>query len=440
MNSKKFFLKAKEEGISVSELTLNKTTDISFSLFHKELDNYTISHQATVQAHVIYKGKLGYVYTEDLTKNNVDFLINGIKTTASLIEKNEEHIIFKGSEKYHKKNTYNPELSNYPLENKIKKLRELEDLIYSLDKRVTDVELSYQEEENEKEFCNSYGLKLKSKTNYFYVYANAVAKDGEETKTDYAIFLDNDFSKLDINDLAKKVFQKTISKFKGTSIPSKTYKAVLDKEVVASLLKALINTHLNAENVQKHTSLFVGKLNEPVLSKKLTIEEKPIEKSVFFNYFDDEGVATYNKKLIDKGVLKTYLYNLQTAKKDNVNSTGNGYEANNKIQIGTVNLTVKPGKLSEEKLFEKIENGVYISSITGLHAGLNNQSGDFSLEAQGFKVENGKKTTPLTLITVAGNIVTLFNNVIAVGNNSERLVSSFSSPSVAVRGLKISAS
>src|SRR5574344_938263 len=164
MNSKKFFLKAKEEGISVSELTLNKTTDISFSLFHKELDNYTMSDQATVKARGIYNGKLGYVYTEDLTKNNVDFLINGIKTTASLIEKNEEPIIFKGSEKYHKKNTYNPQLSNYPLEDKIKKLRELEDLIYSLDKRVTDAELSYQEEENEKEFCNSYGLKDRKST------------------------------------------------------------------------------------------------------------------------------------------------------------------------------------------------------------------------------------------------------------------------------------
>lgn len=440
MNSKKFFLRAKAEGISPSELTLKKTTNISFSLFHKELDNYSMSTVANIKARGIFNGKLGFVSTEDLSKNNVDFLIGGIKTTASLIEKVEEPIIFKGSEKYYKKNLYSAELKNTPLENKIAKLHELEDLIYSLDKRITDVECGYQEEDTEKELTNSYGLKLKSMSNYFGIYANVVAKDGEEIQSDSDIFVDSDFTKFDYQDFGKKVVNKTISKFKGTPVPSKAYRAVLSQDVVASLLGALVRVHVSAESVQKHTSLFSGKLNQEILSKKITLEERPLEKNVFFTYFDDEGVATINKKIVDKGVLKTYLYNLETAKLDGVSSTGNGYSENGKIGTHSVNLTVKPGKLSEDELYKKIKDGVYISDVTGLHAGLNAQSGDFSLEASGFKISDGKISGALTLITVSGNILKLFNNVISVGNNSKRLISSFSAPSIAVRELKVSAS
>jgi len=440
MNSKKFFLRAKAEGISPSELTLKKTTNISFSLFHKELDNYSMSTVANIKARGIFNGKLGFVSTEDLSKNNVDFLIGGIKTTTSLIEKVEEPIIFKGSEKYHKKNLYSAELKNTPLEKKIAKLHELEDLIYSLDKRITDVECGYQEEDTQKELTNSYGLKLKSMSNYFGIYANVVAKDGEEIQSDSDIFVDSDFTKFDYQDFGKKVVNKTISKFKGTPVPSKAYRAVLSQDVVASLLGALVRVHVSAESVQKHTSLFSGKLNQEILSKKITLEERPLEKNVFFTYFDDEGVATINKKIVDKGVLKTYLYNLETAKLDGVSSTGNGYSENGKIGTHSVNLTVKPGKLSEDELYKKIKDGVYISDVTGLHAGLNAQSGDFSLEASGFKISDGKISGALTLITVSGNILKLFNNVISVGNNSKRLISSFSAPSIAVRELKVSAS
>jgi len=440
MNSNKFFLKAKEAGISVAELTLNSVTNLSFSLFHKELDNYTMSSQTSIKARGIYNGKLGFAYSEDVTKNNVDFLINAIKSTASLIEKTEEPLIYKGSEKYHKKIVYNKDLALVPTEEKLKKLHELEEFTYSLDKRISDVECGYEETDNAKEFSNSYGLKLKERSNYYYYYLQVVAKDGEEVKNDFELYLDSDFSKFNLEELAKKAVKNAVAKFHGQPIVSKTYKAVLDSDVVSSFIGALLNSHTSAEEVQKGTSLFTGKLNQELFSKKLTVEEKPLEKSVFFNYFDDEGVATYNKKIIDKGVLKTYLYNLETAKKDGVNSTGNGYAQGAKMGISSINLTVKPGKLTKEQLFAKIKNGVYISSVTGLHAGLNPKSGDFSLEAEGFKVVDGKQAEPLTLITVAGNLMSVFKDVIAIGSDYERKTSSVGAPSIAIKGIKVSAS
>ena len=438
MNLNKFFAQAKAEGIEVSEVSLSKTASKSFSLFHKELDNYSISNQSTLKARGIYKDKLGTVRTEDLTDASIPYLISTIKSTASVIEKVEEPIIFKGSKKYHKKNMFNKELSEISVDKKLEVLHELEDLAYAYDKRITEVEVSYSENESESLLANTYGLKLKSHNNYFYYYLSVVAKDGDEVKSDGDIFLDSDFNKFEPKAFVKKICDKVLSKFHGKSIKSKAYKAVLSAEVVSQFVNALVSTSCSAENVQKKSSLFVDKLGTEILSKKVTIEERPLEKNCFFTYFDNEGVATYNKKIFDKGVLKTYLYNLETAKKDGVESTGNGYGGGSKIGVDVVNLYLKPGKLSEEDLFKKIKKGVYITSITGLHAGLDPQSGDFSLQAEGYIVEDGKVTSPLSLITVGGNLVSLLKDVIAVGNNPELQLIGTTAPSIAIKNLKVS--
>ncbi len=439
MNLNKFFAQAKAEGIEVSEISFSKTASKSFSLFHKELDNYSISNQSTLKARGIYKDKLGTVRTEDITDASIPYLISTIKSTASVIEKVEEPIIFKGSKKYHKKNMFNKELSEVSVDKKLEILHRLEDLAYAYDKRITEVEVSYSENESESLLANSYGLKLKSHNNYFYYYLSIVAKDGDEIKSDGDIFLDSDFNKFEPKAFVKKICDKVLSKFHGKSIKSKTYKAVLNPEVVSQFVNALVSTSCSAENVQKKSSLFADKLGSQILSKKVTIEERPLEKNCFFTYFDNEGVATYNKKIFDKGVLKTYLYNLETAKKDGVESTGNGYGEGSKIGVDVVNLYLKPGKLSKEDLFKKIKKGVYITSITGLHAGLNPQSGDFSLQAEGYIVEDGKVTSPLSLITVGGNLVSVLKDVIAVGNDPELQLIGTTAPSIAIKNLKVSA-
>jgi len=438
MNSKNFFEKAKLVGITDAELSFNDTSELNISLFHKEIDSYSISNQSVILARGIYKDKLGFATTEDVTKNNIDFLIDGIKSTASLIEKVEKPIIFKGSEKYHKKNLFNKELSSCSVDKKLAKLHELEDIAYSLDKRITEVQVSYSESTNASELANSNGLKLKQKNNYYYYFLSVVAKNGEETKSNYDLFLDADFTKFNPRELATKVVEEVLTKFNGTSIKPKAYKAVLNQHTVADLMTALINTHTNAENVQKKTSLFMGKLNQQVLSKKITIEERPLDKNCFFSYFDDEGVAKENLKIINKGVLSTYLYNLETAQKDHVESNGNATRTNTKIGISASSLVLKPGRMSEDELIKKVGNGVYISSITGLHAGLNPSSGDFSLEAEGYHIVDGKKAGALSLITVSGNLIKVFNDVIGVANNSLLLTSSTTTPSIAIKNLKVS--
>ena len=229
----------------------------------------------------------------------------------------------------------------------------------------------------------------------------------------------------------------TVSQLGGELCESATYKAVLSPDVVKSFLTFYVG-HAEAENVQKRSSLFIGQLGKQIASRKITIEDKPLKRNVFSRWFDDEGVATYNKAIIKNGVLQTYLYNLTTAAKEGVQSTGNASRSGGKMETGTFFLEVKPGKKSQEELFKDVNDGVYITSVQGLHAGLNSQSGNFSLQSTGFLIKNGKKDRPLDVITVSGNLMDVFKDVVEVGSDVRVFPSGISCSSVLIKKIVVS--
>ena len=108
------------------------------------------------------------------------------------------------------------------------------------------------------------------------------------------------------------------------------------------------------------------------------------------------------------------------------------------IGISTSFLQVKPGKKSKEEILEKINNGIQITNVQGLHSGMNPLSGDFSLQASGYRIENGKITTPVNLITIAGNLFEVFKDIDEVGNDLHLSYSGILTPSVSVKKLAIS--
>jgi PmbA protein len=433
-----YFALAKAKGIDVLELYFSRGKSTSFKLYNSQIEGYKIAEDISLYARGIVNGKIGYASTEKITKDTPAFLIQEILTNAGTVTKEELAIIFEGSEKYKKRNVFNPAIAELPIETKKERLFALEKKLKALDNRVTQVNAcTYNERESEAMLINSYGLKLKRKSNYYYYYAGVLAEASGERKSSGEVHLSNDPADFDLDAFAKKIVEKAVEKFGGTQCKSKNYKVVLDKDVVADLLEAYLE-NASAEEVQKKTSLMLGKLQQPVASKKVTVMEMPLTKNQFFTYFDDEGVATYNKTVIKKGVLQTYFYNLTTAKKDGVTTTGNGYRGGGKVGVGFNNIVLKPGKKSLQQLFGQVKEGVYITELMGVHAGLNPQSGNFSLQANGFMIEKGQKATPLTLITVAGNLVDVFMNVKEVANDNELLLSSYNVPSVFIKSLTVS--
>lgn len=437
MKYDKLFKLAKEKGISDIEIAISTSSDLSFSLFHSEVDSYSSSSSSSYLIRGIYNNRLGSVSSDVYSNDLVEYFLNQIIENAKYVENDDPVFIFGGSPKYKKVNTFNKELENISIDEKMAKLHLLESRIKELDNRITEIEaVEYGESFISETIYNSKGLKLTAKNNYFYFYAGALANVDGQAKSGGDLFLGNDFSKFDVEELAKSVVEDTVSQLGGEACDSGTYKAVLSQDVVKALMGAYISSACS-EDVQKNSSLFLGKLHQKVASKKVTIEDKPLAKTPFARWFDAEGVATYNKPVIKNGELMTYFYSLTTAAKENVESTGNAVAAGSKAYTGPFYLEMKPGKKSLEQLFEEVGNGVYITSVQGLHAGLNPRSGNFSLQSTGFLIKDGKKDHPLDIITVSGNLVDLFHSVSEVGNDTKHFIGS-ECPSVIVKKIVVS--
>ncbi len=437
MNIKKFFELAKAEGLEAAQLQISKSKSTSVSLFHHEIDNYSINSSQSIMACGVYKGKFGSCRTEEFGKDTFSFLIKGIKDGASLNEKDEKAEIFVGSEKYHKKNVYSEALSLAPIEEKIALIKDVENRLFAFDKRINDVsEVVYNESEVSSEFYNSYGLKLKQKSNYFYIYAGVVAKVGEEVKTGFDLVFGNDLKTFDTEAFVNGVAKKALAKFGGEPIESGKYPTVLANDIFGDLINYFLSS-ASAEEVQKQSSFLIGKLGEKVTSKKLTISEKPLQKNIFFSYFDDEGVAAKNKDIVKNGVLMTYFHNRETAKKAGCESTGNGQWQGGKIGVGYSNIVVKGGKKSFDEMIAPVKKGVYITEIAGLGTGMNAQSGDFSCQAQGFMIEDGRLTKPLNLITLSGNLLKMLNNIKTLDNNIVLRINSIACGDVLISKMSI---
>ena len=434
----KFFALAKEAGLEQVELFVTESHNLQISLFHGEVDEYKDNNGYSILARGILNGKCGAASADVWNKEKAKWLIDEIVANAKVIENDDPIFIFKGSDKYHKVNTFNKALEEVTIDEKMEKLYALEKALKEIDKRIVEVAGTEYSQRTEKvTLVNSNGLNLVQRSNYFTFVAQCVAKEGEQTKSGYDFFLDNDFSKFNAQEFAKKIVKVTVDQLGGEPCDTSKYKAVLHPDVVTSLLRAYVG-HADAEEVQKHSSLFIDKIGQKIASSKVTIEDKPQQKNVFARWFDDEGVATYNKPIIKNGVLQTYLYNLTTAAKAGVESTGNGYGGGSKKGIASTFLSLKPGKKTQEELFQEVGNGVFITDVSGLHAGLNPQSGNFSLQSTGFLIENGKKGKPLDLITVSGNLLEVFKDVVEVGNDVTVSPSGVSAESVLIKKLAVS--
>jgi PmbA protein len=254
------------------------------------------------------------------------------------------------------------------------------------------------------------------------------------------------YNKLSPETVGKKAALKALETLGATPVPSGKYKVVLENDCAGSLLNVFFDA-FSADASHKGFSLLKGKLGEKVAADCVTIIDDPlIPWAMGSQPFDSEGVACYSKTVVENGVLKTFLHNLKTARKDGVKPTGNGYKGgyNAPLGIGPTNFFIKPCEQSPEELFAKAGDGLIITDFQGLHAGANPVSGEFSLQAQGFVIKDGKKDRPVELITVSGNFFRLLENIIAVADDLDfenpRGISTIVSPSILVDSLDIAGS
>lgn len=420
MVEKLIFDYGRQEGFRDMEIYHEKTNNFTCKIFKGEIDDYSIAQEGGISFRGLYKGRMGYAYTEKINGGLAEALVKMAKENASLIESQEEEIIFGGSEKYEDIKLYSDSLARLSIDKKLDFLRELEKEAYALDKRVVSLNYCiYQDFEKQIRICNSRGLNKSQKSNMGLAYISAIVEEDNDIQSGSAFRLVRNFGDLDPKSLAGEAVTKALAYLGARPVASKNYTIILENMAAAKLVQTFSGI-FSAENVQKGRSLLRDKLGKVIGSSCLTIVDNPfLASGAASRSFDSEGVASKRLTLVEDGLLKSLLYNLKTAKKDGLRSTGHGYKSSYKgtVAIAPSNLYIRAGDQDYRSMLASMEEGLLITELQGLHAGANPISGDFSLAAKGHYLKDGQIIRPVNQITIAGNFYDLLKNIGAIGND-----------------------
>ncbi|MBQ8642779.1 MAG: TldD/PmbA family protein [Clostridia bacterium] len=404
---------SEKQGIAEYELYYSEDTGIRAETFRDEISAFSSSVGGSLLYRCIVDGRLGYASTQYLDEGEMEQLVARAVENAAVIEKEEEAIIYGGASP----DAYRQvPLCNFvmPSASVIReRAMQNRDLLYAADGQIADgTTAAAWAGQSRIRLFNSNGLDLSSFTGNMGEMFRVVLDDGTEKQTGFAS-LHNSFTDGSAARAEKlqEALGKARDKFGAGKVKSGKYNVVFQNSQMETLLSAFLSVFF-AENVQKGLSLLKGKIGEKIAADCVTLTDDPFsEGNTVQVSFDGEGVPTRCKNVVENGVLKTFLYNLSSARKDGVESTGNASRGAASIGTRVYTFYLGRGGLTRQQLLEKADNGIYVTGMKGLHAGANAVTGEFSIESEGFLLENGKIGAPVKSFTVAGNFFDLLKQI-----------------------------
>ena len=425
---------AKAAGVSPAEATLSASESFSARVRGQKLEDYKVSDRFQLVLRGVWRGKIGTASTQAMDEESIDMLIQGVKESAELIETDEQDAILPPDAHYDKVCNYSEDVEAVTAEDKIALAMRIDARLAACDARIKPDAALVASTSETFALHNTLGLNLSHRSNMIYAYASCLAKEGEHAATGFKLLWGYSMEDVDAIAVADGCAKDALDKLGALKLSSGARPVVIRNNAMADLLSTFCGV-FSADNAQKGMSLLAGKEGEQIASGCVTLVDDPLMPWGLGSCpFDREGAAAMTKNLIENGRLTTLLHNRKTAKKAGVKTTGNAAGAG---RVAPSNLYIRPGEASMDDLLAQMGDGLLITELSGLHAGANPISGDFSLLARGFEVMGGKCVRAVEQFTVAGNFYTLLKSITAVGNDLLFEGSPVGSPSVAVGELNI---
>ncbi len=211
-----------------------------------------------------------------------------------------------------------------------------------------------------------------------------------------------------------KALERALAQRNSEPVESGKYNMVVDSEVASRLVSPIIRA-LNGSSIQQNTSFLMDSLGKRIFPEGLTIMDYPhIQGNSCSKYFDAEGVATYEGPIIEKGVVSRYFLNTYSAKK-----LGMAPTLDNAVRPKV--LPFPEAGLDAEKIMRLCGKGIYVTDFNG--GNCNAVNGDFSFGVEGFVFEDGKRVRPISEMLVTGNLIELWGNLTAAGDDARQCMS-----------------
>lgn len=413
---------ALKNGCQNARVIISSGSSNTFEVLNTKLDRLNQASENSMEIELFVDGRYGSFSTNRINKKELEaFIKNGIASTRFLEE--DPARTLPDSSTYYKGGlpdlgNQDPRFDTIEADEKIALAHAITAEIYDTDERLISVNGNYRDGTSDNYIIASNGFEGENGSTFFILQGSASIKgEGDARPSDGWHEVSLIYDELPKTDIGKKALERVIRKLGQKKAPSGKYTMVVDQHNSSRLIGPMLQS-LYGSSLQQKNSFLIDKLDQKVASHNLTLIDDPhLPKSNGARYFDWEGVKTERRPVFENGVLKTYYIDTYYGNKMQVKPT-----------VSSPSILTMPGGTKDlQQLISGVNKGILVTGFNGGNS--NSTTGDFSYGIEGFLIENGVLTQPVSEMNVTGNMLTLWSNLSEIGNDA-RLSSTRRIPSL----------
>ncbi len=417
----KIFKKLTRNGCDYAEIYHE---NVRSTLIQKEAGRFEKLQTGTdegVGLRLIENFKTHYSFTNDINQKSIENLAINLSNSVTAGTGKEINSYPEGTQILRHKILILPGTKG--IDEKIALVERTESFIRNYDKRIVSASITYLETEKDITIYNIKREPLSEKRVYTSFLVHVVATDGKALETGYEVIggligLEL-FDSMPPEAVAERALKQAIALLSAPPAPAGRMTVVLGSEAGGTMIHEAVGHGLEADHIQDMSSVYSGKIGEKVASSLITVVDDPTIPNRRGSYsFDDEGIPAQRKILIDKGVLRDFMYDVITAMRDGRYSNGNGRrESYRHRPIPRMsNTLIVPGEHSPEDIIRSVDKGLYVKKMGG--GEVNTLTGDFVFHVlEGYRIEKGKIGEMVKGATITGNGPEILKSIDMVGND-----------------------
>jgi PmbA protein len=410
--------KCLKKGADAAEVYIETRRDLSLEVRKGEVETVQEAAGFGAGIRVFLKGKMAFSSSNDFGEKALDDAITRAIEFARITTPDPNNIIPEAKGMTEVPGLFDPQIAQIPMEQKIELARTTEKLAMK-DPRITKSDgARYQEAEGEVIIANSNGLLKSYRAGGCGYGVSVVAEKGEQKSSGYESCTRRFYAELKpAEEIAAKAARDAYEMLDPRPVKTQQAAVIFSPDVARALLGGILGA-ANGERVLQGASFLGKKMGQKIGSELITlIDDGTREKGMASEPFDGEGVPTQKRLIVEKGVLRGFLYNTIVAKRAGVQSTGNASRGGftSLPGIGPHNFYMAAGEAKPEDIIKATKVGLLAKEVTGY--GINPVNGNFSGGAAGFWVEDGKIAFPVKGLTIAGTAEAMLNGIDMVADD-----------------------
>jgi PmbA protein len=302
-------------------------------------------------------------------------------------------------------------------EEKVEMARRAEAAALAVDPRITNSEgAEYFDRRARYAYATSHGFARGYTTSSFGLTVSPVAsQNGEMQRDSWYTTARRRRALEDAEAVGRTAAARALRRLGARKVKTTEVPIIFDPDTAASLIRSIAGA-ASGPSLYRRASFLLDRLGSRVASPAVTIvDDGLIEAALGSRPFDGEGLPTRRTAIVREGVLETYLLDTYSARKLGLTSTHHASRDGAGVSVGTTNLMLLPGTDTPEALIRSVQSGLYVTELIGF--GVNGVTGDYSRGAVGLWIENGQLAYPVEEVTVAGNLLEMFQRIEGIGND-----------------------